>query len=214
MPSSSQSLSAPPRSARCKANPASAQNGSWIDVVVELVGGVVEVVQPVDDEHGNERADAAEQRPRHGEDRGEGRDHRDLRQQVIGEVVPDQPVGGLGQPPRQRRQLVVAELPFAAVDQRLDQVERQIGVEQRRQCRPHRRMQQRKGGECLARRGLDPANECESRGRPPSWPRFANRAGLLQISGELAGPQQDVACCADPWRHEHWRGQRESPKAT
>ena len=28
------------------------------DVVVELVGGVVEVVQPVDDQHGHQRADA------------------------------------------------------------------------------------------------------------------------------------------------------------
>ena len=50
--------------------------------------------------------------------------HRHLRQQVIADVVADRAIDDIHKPPRQRRELVVAELPFAAVDQRLDQVER------------------------------------------------------------------------------------------
>ncbi len=64
--------------------------------------------------------------------------------------MPGQPVGDLDQPPGQRRQLVVAELPFAPVHQRLDQVERQVGVEQGRQHRPDQRMQRQKGGQSAA----------------------------------------------------------------
>src|SRR5665811_258176 len=47
--------------------------------------------------------------------------------------------------------LVIAELPFAPVNQCLDQVERQIGVEQRRQRGPDRGMQSQEGGKGLAR---------------------------------------------------------------
>src|SRR5665811_258177 len=50
-----------------------------------------------------------------------------------------------------KRQLVIAELPFAPVNQCLDQVERQIGVEQRRQRGPDRGMQSQEGGKGLAR---------------------------------------------------------------
>ena len=128
-------------------------------VVVELGGGVVEVVQAIENEHRDQRAEHAHQRPRQCEDAGEGRHHRHLRQQVIGKVMTDGQVYGLDQPPGQRRQLVVAELPLAAVDQRLDQVERQIGVEQRRQRGPDRGMQRHKGGEGLGRRGGDPVEE-------------------------------------------------------
>ena len=109
------------------------------DVVIELGGRVVEVVQAVDDEHGDQRADGAGERPRGQEDQPQRRHHGGLRQQVVSEVVADEPVHDLDQPPGQRRQLVVTELPFAAVGQRLDQIERQIGVKQGRKGRPDRR---------------------------------------------------------------------------
>ena len=72
------------------------------DVVVELGGGVIEVVQAVDDQHGDQRPARAGERPRQRENRGQGRPHRDLRQQVIGEVMTDQPVDTFDEPPRQR----------------------------------------------------------------------------------------------------------------
>ena len=105
-------------------------------VVVEFGGGVIEVVQPVDDEDGNQRAERTDQRPRGEKNEGKSGHHRDLRQEVIGEVMTDGQVCDLHQPPGQRREFVVAELPFAAVHQRLDQIERQIGVKQRRQRGP------------------------------------------------------------------------------
>ena len=81
-------------------------------------------MQAVDDEHGGQRAERTDQRPRHHINEGEGRHHRHLRQQVIGEVMTDGQVCDLDQPPGQRRQFVVAELPFVAVDEGLDQIER------------------------------------------------------------------------------------------
>ncbi|MEI9805951.1 MAG: hypothetical protein WDN48_18225 [Pseudolabrys sp.] len=69
------------------------------------------------------------------------------------------PVGDLDQPPGQRRQLVIAELPFTAINQRFDQIERQIGVKYRRQRGPDRDMQRHKGGKGPAWRGGDPARE-------------------------------------------------------
>ena len=86
-------------------------------VVIELGGGVMEVVQAIDDEHGDQRADGADQRTRGQPDRRKGADHRELRQRVVGGVVAHEPVHELDQPPGQRRQLVIAELPFAAVGQ-------------------------------------------------------------------------------------------------
>ena len=50
-------------------------------------------------------------------DQREGGDDGRLRQRVKEQIGPEQPVGRLHHPPRQRRQLVVAELPFAAVEQ-------------------------------------------------------------------------------------------------
>jgi hypothetical protein len=111
------------------------------DVVVEFGGGVVEVMQPVDDQHRHQRADAADQGACRRVDQGEGGADRKLGQQVIGEVVAHQPVGDLHQPPGQGRQLVIAELPFAPVHQRLDQIERQVGIKQCRQRGPDRGVQ-------------------------------------------------------------------------
>ena len=128
-------------------------------VVIELHRRVLEVMHAVDDQHGKERAGRADQRPRRRPHRDEGDDHRHLRQRVIGGVGAERPVHDLDQPPRQRRQLVVAELPFAAVGQRLDQVERQVGVEQRRQRGPDHEMQSEERGERRPRRRLDPVDE-------------------------------------------------------
>src|SRR5262249_60662757 len=85
--------------------------------------------------------------------RRERRHHRDLRQRVIGGVDPNRPVDQLDQPPRQRRQLVVAELPFAAIGEPLDQIEGQIRIKQRRQGRPDRKVQREGGGGSRLRTG-------------------------------------------------------------
>ena len=86
----------------------------------------------------------ARQRTRHRKHHGKGRQHGGLGQRVEEHVASEQPVYDLDQPPRQWRQLVIAELPFAAVDQGLDQVERQIDEEDRRQCGPDREVQDQK----------------------------------------------------------------------
>ena len=129
------------------------------DVVIELHRRVLEVMHAVDDQHGNERAGRSDQRPCRRPHRDEGDDHRRLRQRVIGGVGAERPVHDLNQPPRQRRQLVVAELPLAAIGQRFDQVERQVGVEQGRQRGPDREMQSEERGERRPRRRLDPVDE-------------------------------------------------------
>ena len=120
-------------------------------VVIELGGGEIEIVQPVDDQHGDERAGRPDQPPRQGPHQREGGEHRDLADQVVDRVDPERLIGGFDHPPGQRRQLVVAELPFAPVGQRLDQVERQIGVERGRQDGPYHRVHQRKDRKALAR---------------------------------------------------------------
>src|SRR5215831_728741 len=91
-------------------------------IVVEFGGGVIEVMQAVDNQHRRKRAQRADDRPRRQPDQPQRKYNGDLRQQIICEVVTDQPIGNFDQPPGQWRQLVVSELPFAAVSQRLDQV--------------------------------------------------------------------------------------------
>src|SRR5690349_9180372 len=100
--------------------------------MIELDGGVVQVMQSVDNKHRNERACRACEGPRRRVNQPEGGDYGEVREEVIGEVVSNSPVDDLGQPPRERRQLIVAELPFSAVGERLDQVERKVGIEYRR----------------------------------------------------------------------------------
>ena len=58
------------------------------DVVIELGGGEMEVVQAIEDEHGDQRADRADQRTRGQPNRGKGADDRDLRQRVVGGLDP------------------------------------------------------------------------------------------------------------------------------
>jgi len=86
--------------------------------------------------------------------------HRHLAQQIIGEVMTDGQVCGLDQPPGQRRQLVVAEPPLAPIGQSLDEVERQIPVEQRRQRRPDQTVQSQKERKGRARTTADLVDQC------------------------------------------------------
>ncbi len=94
------------------------------DIVIEFGGGEMEIMQAVENEHGDQRADGADQLASRQPNRDKGQRHRDLRQRVVGGIDADRAVDDLDQPPRQRRQLVIAELPLAAIGQRLDQVER------------------------------------------------------------------------------------------
>ena len=82
----------------------------------------------------------------------EGDDDDGLGEGVIGGIDAEHPVDDLDHPPRQRRQLVVAELPFAAVGQRLDQIERQVQVEDRRQRDPDDGMEERKAAKAVCGR--------------------------------------------------------------
>ena len=95
-------------------------------------------------------------RPRGQENERQRRHHGHLRQQIVSEVVAGEPVDNFDQPPGQRRQLVVTELPFAAICQRLDQIERQIGVEQGRQDRPDGGVEDQDGGQRPPGRRDDP----------------------------------------------------------
>ena len=132
-------------------------------VVIELGGGEMEVVHAVENEDGDERADGAHQRASGQPNHRKGRHHRDLRQRVVGGVDPDHPVDEFHQPPRQRRQLVVTELPFAAIGQRLDEIERQIGIEQRRQRGPDDNVQRQEHGEGRLRTTLDGGDQFRHR---------------------------------------------------
>ncbi len=98
-------------------------------------------MQPVDDQHRDQRAHGADQRPGQREDKRKSCNDRDLRQQVIEQVRTERLPARFGEPPRQRRQLVITKLPFAAIDQRFDQIERQVAEEQRRQRGPEHGVQ-------------------------------------------------------------------------
>ena len=126
------------------------------DVVIEFCGRVAEVVQAVDDEDGDQRADGTGDRSRGQENQPQRRHHGGLRQQIVSEVVAGEPVHDLDQPPGQRRQLVVTELPFAAICQRLDEIERQIGVKQGRKGRPDDGVEDQDGGQRPPGRRDDP----------------------------------------------------------
>jgi len=117
----------------------------------------------VEDEHGDERADRADQRPRRRPHQREGGEHRELRERVKGDVDADRAVDELDHPPRQRRQLVVAELPLAPVGQRFDEIERQIGIDQRRQRRPNQEMQDEERAEGRLRAALDAGDQSRHR---------------------------------------------------
>ncbi len=147
------------------------------DVVIELHRRVLKVVHAVDDEDGNERTGGADERACRGEDQGKGDHHAGLRQRVIGNIRAEQPVRDLDKPPRQRRQLVVAELPLAAIGQGLDEVERQIGVKERRKRGPDREMQRQEAAERGLRPALDQAQETRKGRR--SRRRSGNCLGVL-----------------------------------
>ena len=81
--------------------------------------------------------------------------HGQLRKSIIGRVETNQSVHDLDHPPRQWGMLVVADLPFTTIGEGLDEIERKIGVEYRRQGRPNQSMKSAKKGEGALRMVLD-----------------------------------------------------------
>ena len=166
-------------------------------VVIELHRGVLEVMHAVDDQHGDQCSGRSNERPCRRPHRDEGYDHHRLRQRVIGGVGTERPMHDLNEPPRQRRQLVVAELPFAAIGQRLDQIERQVGVEQRRQRGPDHEMQRQERGERRPRRRLDPVDEaCPERrpGRRRRLRHLRHRRHELSYGSQRRRPPPSFLC--------------------
>ena len=106
------------------------------DVVIEFRGRVLKVMQAIDDQNRDQRARRPDQRPRGRVDQCKCGDDHDFGERVIRGIHAEYSIHDFDQPPRQRRQLVGAEHPFPAVGQCLDQIERQIGIEHRRQRGP------------------------------------------------------------------------------
>ena len=127
-------------------------------IVIELGGRVMKVVQPVDDKDRNKSTDLTDQRPCRPPDQREGADHGELGECIIGGIETNQSVHDLDHPPRQGGQLVVADLPFTAIGEGFNEIERKIGVEHRRQCRPNQPMQSAKKDEGALRVMLDRRN--------------------------------------------------------
>ncbi len=159
MPRRSQRPVPPRLRAACKREARQRPERQLNDIVIELHRRVLKVMQAVDDQHGDERAARSDQRPRGRIDQRKCSDHHDLGQRVIGGIHAEQPVHDFNEPPRQRRQLVGAEHPFAAVGQRLDQIERQVGVEERRQRGPDGKMERQKRAKRRVRAARDPADQ-------------------------------------------------------
>ena len=135
------------------------------DVVIEFHRREIEIMHAVDDQHRDERAGRADDRQRRHIDKSKTRADDELGEEIIGEVAPDQPVDDLDHPPGQRRQLVMAQLPFAPIDQRLDQIERKIGIEDGRNGRPDDRVQQTECREGLAWIVRDPCAQSGTQSR-------------------------------------------------
>ena len=129
--------------------------------MIELGGGEIEVVHAVDDEDRDQRAERANERACGLPHEDEGDDDGGLGEGVVSGVDAEHPVDDLDRPPRQRRQLVVAELPFAAVGQRLDQIERQVQVKDRRQGGPDGGMEDEEGGKGRLRPAFDRVDQSE-----------------------------------------------------
>src|SRR6266516_2216247 len=108
--------------------------------MIELRSGVVKIMQAIDDQHGEDCANVANQRSRGEKYDSECRNHGKLGERVIRGFVADEPIDDLNEPPRQRWQLVVAELPFAPIGERLDEIERQVGIKEGRQRGPNKKM--------------------------------------------------------------------------
>jgi hypothetical protein len=144
------------------------------NIMIELGRRVVEIVQTIDDQHRHQRSDRADQRPCRHPDQPKRSYDRYLRQQVISKVVADQAVDDFHQPPGQRRQFVVAELPFPPVRQGLDEIERQIRIEQGREGRPHYGVEAQDHGQRPLRGFEDPGQHGMTTGRRrrlsgPQW---------------------------------------------
>src|SRR5438270_4455307 len=107
----------------------------------------MEIMKPIDDQHSHERANTADQGKCRPPYEGECAYDRDLRERVIGRIVSNGSVGYLDKPPRQWRQLVITELPFPAIGERFDEIDRQIVIKERGQNGPNHKMQDAKSRE-------------------------------------------------------------------
>jgi hypothetical protein len=89
------------------------------------------------DQRGRRRDDLAGEAPHH----IHGADRRQRPEQIDDVHVADEAIGELGEPPRQRRMLPVAELPFLAERQILGEIELQIAAHDERQRGPDSEME-------------------------------------------------------------------------
>src|SRR5260370_12137154 len=125
----------------------------------------MKIMQTIDNEHGNERPDWIDYRTRGQPDRRKSADDRKLRKGIISGVAAYEPIQHLDQPPGQRRQLVVAELPFAAIGQGLDEIEWQGWYKEGRHGGPDEKKEGEKNGESPLRGTLDRADQSRHRCR-------------------------------------------------
>jgi hypothetical protein len=142
------------------------------DVVIELGRGVLKVVQAIDYEDGEEREDRSDHGACGEPDACKCADDRRLRQGIVADVAAHRPVNNFHQPPGQRRQLVVAKLPFTAIGQGLDEVERKVRVKQGRKGGPNREVKREKSEKGQLRPALDDA--AKSRRRAGNCPPLRN----------------------------------------
>src|SRR5262249_47043950 len=128
-------------------------------IVIEFWRGEAEIVQTVDDQNCQQRARRADDPSCTGKNRGKGREYGELSSEIIGNVGANGAIKDLDSPPGEGWELVVAELPFAAVGECFDEIERKVRVERRRQDRPKREMHQGECREGLCRTLLDQRTE-------------------------------------------------------
>ena len=149
------------------------------------------IVQTIDDQHRHQRTERADQRSRRHPDQPKRRRDHNLRQQVISKIVTDQAMGDFHEPPGQRWQLVVAELPFLSVGQCFDQIEGQICIEQGRESRPHQGVNAQNSGQRPLRGFEDPGQHGMTTGRRrrlsgPQWLQLpANKAAVSRYHNRL-----------------------------
>jgi hypothetical protein len=112
--------------------------------MIEFDGRVGEIVQAIGDEHGDQSAGRAGKRSGCQPDQPQCGGHGQLCQKVVSKIVANHAINDFHQPPGQRRQFVIAELPFPAVGEGFDKIERQIGVKQRGKGGPHHNLKDQK----------------------------------------------------------------------
>ena len=110
-------------------------------VVRELHDREIVEVDAFECEHCDERLNLAGDLARQPPDAIETQHRRQRSEQIDGVDAAGQPVEQIGDPPRQRRMLPIAELPFLAQSKVLGEIELQVGADEDRQHRPHQKVQ-------------------------------------------------------------------------